>query len=137
MQAIPYRIQQINTLQFAIFPDKFINGEEMSTQAEFHFGYTPQLESIRCIAAIEYVQGDTLLLSCKVQCVFEISPEGIEELKKNMEIPAGFLQYMATIAVGTTRGIIHSKTEGTLLNAFVLPPLDLTQTIDHNLKIEN
>ena len=40
-----------------------------------------------------------------------------------------FLRYLATIATGTMRGIIHTKTESTALNPIVLPPLNLVETI--------
>ena len=44
---------------------------------------------------------------------------------------------MATIVVGTVRGIIHAKTEGTVLNAIVLPPINLTEIIKDDILIEN
>lgn len=137
MQTIPYKIQQINTLQFAFFPDKFINGNSVQTNVSFNFGYSTSLDSIRCIASIDFMQEESLVLATKVQCIFHIAPEGIEELKKEHKIPVGFLQYMATIVVGTIRGIIHAKTEGTVLNAIVLPPINLTEIIKDDILIEN
>lgn len=39
------------------------------------------------------------------------------------------LRYLATIATGTVRGIIHAKTENTVLNSVVVPPINLVEAI--------
>lgn len=36
-----------------------------------------------------------------------------------------FLRYIATVTVGTARGIQYAKTQNTILNGMVLPPIDL------------
>ena len=82
MQTIPYKIQQINTLQFAFFPDKFINGNSVQTNVSFNFGYSTSLDSIRCIASIDFMQEEFLVLATKGQCIFHIAPEFIDELQK-------------------------------------------------------
>lgn len=135
MQSIPYKIQQIKTLQFATFPEKFINGEKVQTAASFNFAYNPSSSSIRCTATINFMQHEELLLTTEVQCFFNIAPESIEQLQKEQEIPVGFLQYMGTITTGTVRGIIHARTEGTVLNSIVLPPLNLTDAITEGMRI--
>ena len=135
MQPIPYKIHQIKTLQFAIFFFFFINGEKVQTSASFSFAYNPSTSSIRCTATIEFTQNEELLLTTEVQCFFSIAPEGIEQLQQQQEVPVGFLQYMGTITTGTVRGIIHAKTEGTVLNSIVLPPLNLTETITEGMRI--
>ncbi|WP_307758052.1 hypothetical protein [uncultured Mediterranea sp.] len=137
MPSIPYKIQQIKTLQFAIFPEKFINGERVQTSASFNFSYNTSISSIRCTATIHFMQNEELLLTTEVQCFFNIAPEGITQLQKEQEIPVGFLQYMGTITTGTVRGIIHAKTEGTVLNSIVLPPLNLTEAITEGMRIES
>ena len=59
----------------------------------------------------------------------------IEELSKEGRVPVEFLRYMATIVTGTARGIIHAKTENTVLNATVLPPINLVEGIKNDLVI--
>lgn len=131
---IPYRIANIKTLQFAIFPDNYINGEDVNVSADFNFAHNNALDSIRCIASIKYNQKELILIS-EVECIFRIAPDGIEELKKEGEIPVSFLRYMGTIVTGTVRGIIHAKTEGTVINSVVLPPINLVETINTPMKI--
>lgn len=135
MTTIPYRISGIKTTQFALFPEKFINGREITVQTSFTFGYSEGLDSIRCISNFEYIQDEDILMISEIQCTFDISPEGSAELKELRKVPVDFLRYMATIATGTARGIIHAKSEGTILSAIILPPINLIEAIKDDLPI--
>lgn len=42
---------------------------------------------------------------------------------------------MATIVTGTARGIIHAKSEGTLLAGIILPPINVMELIKNDLPI--
>ena len=133
---IPYRIQQIQTKQFAIFPENLKNADNIVIQTAFGFGYTKELDNIRCTAKFDYLQDEKLILTSEILCFFTISSEGREVLLKNKIIPVDFLRYMATITTGTARGIIHSKTEGTPVNYLVLPPVNVTENVNRDLKIQ-
>jgi hypothetical protein len=126
---IPFRIRQIKTQQFAMFPDLLVNGEEVTVESEFGFGVNNDATDIRCVAKISYIQKDKLLLTTEVHCFFEVSSEGSQEIAKQHRIEVGFLRYLATISTGTVRGIIHTKTENTVLNTVVLPPINLIEAI--------
>lgn len=128
---IPYRIQEIKTSQFAIFPEKFVNDPtvEIKIETAFNFGINIQQKCIRCICKISYIQNEELLMVLEEQCIFGIAPDAISELEKTKRVPVDFLRYLGTIAIGTARGIIHTRTENTLLNRFVLPPINLINII--------
>lgn len=133
---IPFRINHIKTLQFAIFPDQFVNGTPVSVDTKVSFGVRKDLGDIKCVMNIRYLQEDTLLLTSQTQCNFGISPEGIAHLQEKGSIPVDFMRYIATITTGTIRGIIHSKTEGTVLNPIVLPPINLVNIIHDDFILE-
>lgn len=130
---IPYSISQIKTPQFAIFPDKFVNGEKTAMKVSVSFGIPKDLQQIKCNLDIQFLQGDTLLLTTVIECYFHISPEGIENIRKAGNIEKDFLRYMGTIAVGTARGVIAAKTENTILNGLVLPPINLVNLIKDDM----
>ena len=133
--AIPFRIRQIKTQQFAMFPDKVNNGEQVTVQSEFGFAVNEDLLSIRCISKFTYSQGDTLLLTTEVHCFFDVNEEGRDEIRTKECIEVNFLRYLATIVTGTVRGIIHTKTENTSLNPTVLPPINLVEAIKEDFII--
>lgn len=132
---IPYTISKIKTPQFAIFPDKFVNGEKTAMKVSVTFGVPKDLHQIKCSLDIQFLQGDSLLLTTVIECYFRISPEGIENIRKAGNIEKGFLRYMGTIAVGTARGVIAAKTENTVLNGLVLPPINLVENIKEDMDI--
>jgi hypothetical protein len=129
MIAIPFRIRQIKTQQFAMFPDLLINGNNVAVKSEFNFGVNSEVKDIFCITRMTYSQDEKLLLTTEVICFFEISEEGSKQLIEQGRIEVDFLRYLATIATGTVRGIIHTKTENTSLNPIVLPPINLVDAI--------
>lgn len=131
--SIQYTISQIKTPQFAIFPEKFVNGRKANIQASISFTVPKDLHQIRCSLDIKYVQGEDLLMTTVIECYFTISPEGISTIKSEGKIEVGFLRYIGTISVGTARGVIAAKTENTVLNILVLPPINLVNMIKEDM----
>lgn len=132
---IPYQIIRIETKQFAVFPEKFINTERVLVKSSYGFSPSEDLQTIGCRSVFNYIQNENLLLVTELLTFFALAPEGVEEIKKKGVIPVDFLRYMATIAVGAARGVIHTKTEGTVLNSIVLPPINLVEIIKQDLDI--
>ncbi|MBQ0093197.1 MAG: hypothetical protein KBS36_00980 [Bacteroidales bacterium] len=71
----------------------------------------------------------------ELACYYDIAPEGVESIKAEGKIPVDFLRYMGAISVGTIRGLIHAKTEGTVLNPVVLPPVNLEEAIQNDMSL--
>jgi hypothetical protein len=126
---IPFRIRQIKTQQFAMFPDLLVNGKEVTVDSEFSFGVNTEIKNILCVTKLSYRQDENLLLTTEVHCIFDIREDGVNQLKEQGRVGVDFLRYLATIATGTVRGIIHTKTENTVLNPVVVPPINLVEAI--------
>ena len=126
---IPFRIRQIKTQQFAMFPDLLVNGKEVTVDSEFSFGVNTEVKNILCVTKLSYRQDENLLLTTEVHCIFDIREDGTNQLKEQGRGGVDFLRYLATIATGTVRGIIHTKTENTVLNSVVVPPINLVEAI--------
>ena len=112
-----------------MFPDLFVNGNDVTVNSEFGFGVNGEVNDIICTTKLTYSQDEKLLLITEVICFFGISEEGSRQLIQQGHIEVNFLRYLATIATGTIRGIIHTKTENTTLNPIVLPPMNLVDAI--------
>ena len=132
---IPYRISNIQTPQFAMFPQNYKAETKTDIQTVFKFWVHNDLLDMVCISDISYYQGDNMVLFAQVQCGFVIDGETAKELKASDRIPVEFLRYIATITVGAARGIISAKTENTALNAVVLPPINLRDSITDDIVI--
>ena len=73
---IPFRIRQIKTQQFAMFPDLLVNGKEVTVDSEFSFGVNAEVKNILCVTKLSYRQNDNLLLTTEIHCVFDIQEDG-------------------------------------------------------------
>jgi hypothetical protein len=133
---IPYRIIKIETKQFAIFPEKFINGNDVDIQTSYNFDIRSDMTNIRCTSAIHFLQKGQLIMILELTCYFDIASEGVDFIKEQKKVPLEFLRYMATITVGTARGIIHAKTEGTVLCSIILPPINLVEAIKSDMDLQ-
>lgn len=133
---IPYKIARLETKQFAIFPESFNNSEGVGVNSSYEFSISADLTAIRCRSIFRYIQDEKVLLVLELNAFFAIAPEGITEIKEKSSVPVDFLRYMGTIVVGTARGIIHTKTEGSVLNSIVLPPINLVEIIKEDLVVK-
>ena len=136
--AVQFALIRMETKQFAMFPEK-VQSNQFNVGTEFQFAVSEDKSNIRCMGSFTYTDQEQMVLFCEVGCHFVINPESWEEMKTKdgyFAIPKGFLQHMATILVGATRGILFCKTEGTMLQNYVLPLLDLTQIITDGMSVK-
>lgn len=133
---IPYRIERIVTNQFAIFPEKFQNREDVAVDVNLNFGVGDHISPLKNITTVRYTQNNELLLVLEIICLYVISEDGLDAIRKAGKIPVDFLRYMGSFSVGIARGIIHARTEGTVLSPVILPPINLNASIDKDLIIK-
>ncbi len=134
---IPYRIVQIVTNRFEQHPELLKIGPEIQIQSRFNFAVNQDEHRVLCDSEYQFSQDENMLIGLRLICIFEVEPAAFQGLtdKKDITIPVDFLRYMATICVGTARGILHARTEGTNLNNFVLPPINLVEIIKEPLVV--
>ena len=137
IQNIQYRISHIETVQFAIFPDNYINGQEVMVNTNCGYNVRSDFNQVRNVISVNYTQNEKLLMVVELACYYDIAPEGVEAIKGEGKIPVDFLRYMGSISVGTMRGVIHAKTEGTVLNPVVMPPINLEEMVKNDLVLND
>lgn len=135
IESIPYRISHIETVQFATFPDNFINGDEVLVNTNCGFNIRSDFNQVRNVISVNYTQDEKLLMVVQLACYYDIAPEGVEAIKNEGKVPVDFLRYMGSISVGTIRGVIHAKTEGTVLNPVVMPPVNLEEMVKNDMML--
>ena len=83
---------------------------------------------------------NVLVTKSTERCLFQISPDSrselLQETGKKIVMPNGFINHLTTLTVGTTRGILHSKTENTPFNRFFIPTINVTKQIKGDVEIE-
>ena len=134
-----FEIQEIQTVEFAtltksIDPDKIIR-----LDSNLQFGIYPEVNGIVCEITIELYEEEKLILKLVTNCNFIVENNSWEKLKteeNKINLPKYFLSHLGMIALGTTRGILHTKTENTIFNHFTLPLINVKEMIQEDQPFE-
>lgn len=73
-----------------------------------------------------------VFIKIQVSCHFNIEPDTWTSFLKdsNVVVPKNFISHLTILTIGTSRGILHAKTEGTEFNQFILPTINVNQLVD-------
>jgi hypothetical protein len=141
---VSFAIDRIKTEQFAIFEKNYSLKREKDTEiaTELNFNIDKINRLIRVFVGIEFVQAKKTFLKIQVSCHFKIKISSWEGFlhkgnEESLVIPKGFLAHVAMITIGTTRGVLFSKTESTEFSKFIIPTINVAEMIptDANFKL--
>lgn len=135
---INFKYAAIKTDQFATFDYPELSlADKFSISGEVQTGNNYDAKSIIITVASNYNVGDKLVATIRVTSVFSIEEESWKSMKDGnfIVVPKEFLYHIGGLAVSTTRGILFAKTEGSDLNRFILPILQMDTVIKGDMKI--
>lgn len=133
--AIQFKLIRIDVPQFAILKDESFQ-PSLQVNLEVGFAVNARDHMIKNTVKVLYTLDALPVSQIVVDCYFEVSETSWQEfIGENgiITIPLGFLQHMSTITVGTTRGELHARFEGTNLSRVVFPLINLTEIIKEDL----
>jgi hypothetical protein len=143
MSNIKFALLKIKTEQFAILQENY---KENKKEIKVNFGVNfSSIHKDRIVAvkfSVKFLQAKNPFILLDVVCFFQIekvSWDGLfNEDNSAIIIPKGLARHLSIFVVGTTRGVLHTKTENTPFNNFSLPTINLNELIfeDILLKIE-
>jgi hypothetical protein len=138
--AIGFQLIGVRTEQFAIVEPDFDTNTPLEITANFEIGKdeTQKVLSLLLLAKFSLEDRPIIILECS--CHFKIEDESWTSFKdpesNALIMPKGFITHLAVITVGTARGILHAKTEGTKFNGFLLPTLNVSEVFPTEVRIE-
>lgn len=130
---IMYKYNQMELEQFALFEEgcaQEIN--EVQCQTEVQFGYDKKQLVFCCKMTHKMTFEGKPILKSVLNSYFDINQESVDQLTENniIHFPVNFLVQIASLSYGTLRGVIFTKTLGTMVNKLILPPIYLNEMID-------
>lgn len=140
---IGFALKKITTEQFAIIESAYKEGDLVDLKAGLRFGINFEHNIISVVFSTNLFQEKSPFLIIEVGCHFNITTEAwnsfYNESKTELIIPKGFIGHLVMLTIGTTRGVLHSKTENTPLNSFLLPTLNVNELVKKDVvfKVEN
>lgn len=133
---IGFRLSKIDTNQFAIIDSAFNkNNEEVDFNIETGFGINENEQLVVVHFAPALSNDKSPFLKLQVSCYFNISDKAWKSFKNNgnIVIPADFARHMLLITVGTTRGVLHARTDNTPYNKYFLQTINLNEIVTEDL----
>lgn len=133
---VRFRMIKINTVQFAILSKEVADSYVIETSANIK--HTVDGSSIAVDMTFSFENNKEKGMILQVLCEFGIHPEDLQTMTSGnkVTIPKGTLDYFVAQTVGTARGILHCKTEGTPFNGVIIPPMNVTTMLDSDMIIE-
>lgn len=134
-KAIGFSLSKITTEQFAVIETNFPEDEkEIGIGMNFRFSASETQKMLGVFTTFTFQVEEKQFLIVEAGCHFKIKPEDWDNLlnddKTELTVPKGLISHLATITVGTTRGILHAKTENTIFNKYHLPTINVSEVIN-------
>jgi|SRR6478672_3246452 len=136
--SISFRLFSIQTDEFATFEIGSPDGvPDLTIDVTFSSDLNQRL--VACVMGFKFSEEEKILTVLKTTCLFEIEEKSwnnsiIQESK--YIIPKNILEHFCVITVGASRGILHTKTENTPFNKYMIPTLNITQFIPSDVEFD-
>jgi hypothetical protein len=137
---IPFSLQGIKTEQFAVFEEHYNPKAKVGFSNTIQFCVEAIQKQVFVSMAFQFAQQKRTFLKIEVSCVFKIQDAAwsllLEAHPREVRLPRTLMAQLAMVSVGTTRGILFAKTEATPFSKFILPTLNLAETIKEDAVFE-
>jgi hypothetical protein len=130
----------IRTEQFALFEENYDAKIDSTIEVGFEFRLDQASRQIGVFSSFEYMQSEKHIIKLKISCHYKIADETWDQLLKveesKLRVPKGFLAHLAMLTIGTARGVLFAKTEGTVFSKMIIPILNVAEMITQDLDFE-
>ncbi|NLA49807.1 MAG: hypothetical protein GX876_10145 [Bacteroidales bacterium] len=132
-KSIGFSLKKISTEQFAIIEEGFNDKGKIRLNTSLRIAADDKQKYVAVFTSFIFDSDTKPFLIVEVSCHFQIKDSAWIEMHNpdtnTLVVPKGFLCHLAMLTIGTSRGILHVKTEGTCFNKYVLPTINVTEII--------
>ncbi|RSK40405.1 hypothetical protein [Mangrovimonas spongiae] len=130
---IGFSLKKITTEQFAIIESAFKEGEDVQFSVNAKYGINEKDKMVAVFVSPAFYQDKKAFLVLEIACHFKIVDDAWESFKNKdktkLTIPVGFIRHLIMLTIGTARGVLHSRTENTPFNDFLMPTINVTEIV--------
>jgi hypothetical protein len=136
---VRFLIKKVVTEQFAIIEEAYDENKDVNLDANLRFGFNSKNKAVGVFGIFQFEQKKIPFLKIEVSCHFSIAQSSWDNLMQGETVvfPKDFMHHLGMITVGTARGVLHSKTEGSGFNKFVLPTINVPNLIKGDIVFGN
>lgn len=134
---IEFQLVGIKTAEFATFESDFVVDGEFMVNTNLNYSFHTEDNVVIVNAKFIFLCNEKPVIAIAVNCYFNLRQwdEYYIESEHKLTLPINLAQHIAVITIGTTRGILHTKTEGTLLNSLLLPSINVLELVPNDIII--
>jgi len=133
LKKISFKLINITTEQFAIIEEDLSEENEVKINVALRFGANEEQKLIVVYTTFTFLSLQKPFIVIEAGCHFEIHDDAWEQMydpqSKALKVSRGLLSHLAMLTVGTTRGILYAKTEGTRFNKYIVPTINVLDLI--------
>lgn len=136
---VMYRYSGMSLEQFAMFEENYnAHNNDIEFQAEVQYSFDVEHSILCCTITEKITDKANPLIKAELNSYFDIQPESMCALTNEGRImfPPSLLVQFASLCYGSLRGVIFSKTSGTPLSKYVIPPVYFANTIDKGFSVD-
>lgn len=130
---IGFALCKVITEQFAIIEEGFSETGRVGIRTNLKFGPGFLQKRIICLTSFSFESDEKPFIVIEAGCHFQITEitwkQMFDKESDSLVVPKNFLVHLAMLTVGTTRGILHAKTEHTSFNNYLLPAINVSALI--------
>jgi hypothetical protein len=136
---ISFKLHSIKTEQFAIIEDIYSEADPVQLESNYRFGSVVAEKLVAVFVNYKFKTPKGVFLIIEVSCMFGIKPDSWDSIyngeKLVLILPKVIATHLLVLVIGTTRGVLHAKTENTPYNRFFLPTLNVSENIKEDIVI--
>jgi len=136
-KGVAFRLFKISTEQFAIIDNAFVEQDNINLRAGIDFKIDTKNRFIACFTRFEFFTEKNPFIVLSVKCEFSIHESAWQSFidKDKIKLPKNLMRHLAVITVGTSRGVLHAKTENTKYNRFFLPTINVNDFVKDDISL--
>lgn len=133
---IGFKIVGLRTEQFATLEENFVEKKKSEVITDLEFRANKESHQIGVFTTFTFKIAKKPFIILQISCHFMITDESWESCidGSTATFSKDFMTHLTVITIGTARGILHSKTEGTSFNRFLLPTINVTELVKEDVK---
>ena len=137
---VNFTLKRISTEQFAIIETAFTEGKPVELSTSIRFGIDKSKRQIGIFSMFQFEVEKRPFMIIEGGCHFIIEENSwklfLNDNTNAILLPKGLMIHLTVLTIGTVRGILHAKTEGTKYNQFYLPTINVTKLIKEDVAMK-
>jgi len=140
VEQIQFSLQGIKTEQFATFQENYTPKKEIGIAVELELKLNQSIKQVGVVLTLHYDQSKKKIILLVLSCHFRIEDESWKNLvnidNTLLTLPRDFVTHLSTLTVGTARGVLFAKTEGSFCSQFLVPLINVDSIVSQDAIFE-